>query len=308
MMAGKLFDKEAQAAAISAPNSQTIGLLEAVSNPDPKAGKTADITIVDDSALQAETGPLGTAADIDTYAPKSDQISVYVVRQGDSLSAIAQMFNVSVNTIVWANELPSRTIAPGDTLVILPVTGLRYKVKSGDTLKSIAAKFKADIDDIADFNGFTGTQALAIGEEIIIPDGEIEAVAPVKPSTKPASALSSIAGYFIRPLARGVLTQGVHGHNGVDLAASIGEPILAAARGTIIVSKSGGYNGGYGTYLVIAHPNGTQTLYAHNSKNAVKQGDFVERGQIIGYVGNSGKSTGPHLHFEVRGARNPFGK
>jgi murein DD-endopeptidase MepM/ murein hydrolase activator NlpD len=67
-----------------------------------------------------------------------------------------------------------------------------------------------------------------------------------------------------------------------------------------------GWNGGYGKYIVISHPNGTQTLYAHNLENYVSVGDAVVRGQIIGSVGSTGKSTGPHLHFEVRGAKNPF--
>ena len=104
----------------------------------------------------------------------------------------------------------------------------------------------------------------------------------------------------------GPRTQGLHGYNGVDLASPSGTLIRAAASGDVIVSKSSGWNGGYGLYAVIRHNNGTQTLYAHNSLNLVTVGEHVVRGQIIGRVGSTGKSTGPHLHFEVRGARNPF--
>ncbi len=90
------------------------------------------------------------------------------------------------------------------------------------------------------------------------------------------------------------------------MAASAGAPIRAAAAGEVIVSKTGGWNGGYGNYIVIKHANGTQTLYAHNSSNAVSAGASVAQGEVIGYVGNTGRSTGSHLHFEVRGAKNPF--
>ncbi len=101
-------------------------------------------------------------------------------------------------------------------------------------------------------------------------------------------------------------TQGIHGYNGVDLGASVGAPVRAAAGGTVMLSRSGGYNGGYGNYIVIKHPNGSQTLYAHLSSNAVAAGQVVTQGQTIGAVGNTGRSTGPHLHFEVRGGKNPF--
>jgi murein DD-endopeptidase MepM/ murein hydrolase activator NlpD len=103
-----------------------------------------------------------------------------------------------------------------------------------------------------------------------------------------------------------VRTQGIHGYNGVDLAAGVGTPILAAAGGEVIVAKGSGWNGGYGNYVVIKHPNGTQTLYAHMSSTAISSGAQVSGGEVIGYVGNTGRSTGSHLHFEVRGAKNPF--
>ena len=117
-----------------------------------------------------------------------------------------------------------------------------------------------------------------------------------------ASAVIS-SGYYIRPIVGGRRSQGLHGRNAVDFAAPTGTPILASAAGTVVFS---GRNGGYGNLIVIEHNNGTQTAYAHNSKNLVKQGDVVEQGDIIGRVGSTGKSTGPHVHFEIRGAKNPF--
>lgn len=92
----------------------------------------------------------------------------------------------------------------------------------------------------------------------------------------------------------------------MDLAAKTGVAIRAAASGTVIVSRASGWNSGYGSYVVIDHGNGTQTLYAHMSRNVTVAGSTVTQGDVIGYVGSTGLSTGPHLHFEVRGAKNPF--
>jgi murein DD-endopeptidase MepM/ murein hydrolase activator NlpD len=98
----------------------------------------------------------------------------------------------------------------------------------------------------------------------------------------------------------------LHGYNGVDIAAPVGTSIFAAAEGTVIVAASSGWNSGYGNYVVISHPNGTQTVYGHASKVMVSVGEHVSKGQLIASVGSTGKSTGPHLHVEVRGAANPF--
>ena len=147
-----------------------------------------------------------------------------------------------------------------------------------------------------------------MGSEIIIPDGEI--YIPTTSSGSGASSskpnLKDASNFFARPISGGKRTQGIHGYNAVDIAAPVGTEIRAAAKGEVIISRSGGWNGGYGNYIVIKHSNGTQTLYAHNSKNFVSVGDVVEQGEAIGAVGSTGKSTGSHLHFEVRGAKNPF--
>lgn len=293
-------------------NSQTVPLLQAVSTPDPTVKDSGDIAIVGNSALAAESGPMGTAADVANDMPSTDQISIYIVRKGDTISNIAKMFGVSSSTILWANNLSKgQALTEGQTLVILPVTGVKYTIKKGDTLKSIAKKFSADVDDIGKFNGITGSSLLAIGDEIIIPDGEITTSASSSSSKGtfekviPGSSGPAYAGYYIKPIPCR-LTQGAHGHNGIDLSCGkIGTPIVAAASGKVIISSVGGWGGGYGSFVVISHLNGTQTLYGHMSRVVARSGDVVKQGQIIGYVGNTGKSTGPHLHFEVRGAKNP---
>jgi murein DD-endopeptidase MepM/ murein hydrolase activator NlpD len=92
----------------------------------------------------------------------------------------------------------------------------------------------------------------------------------------------------------------------VDYGMPVGSPIYASAAGKVLIAKGSGWNGGYGDYIVIEHANGTQTVYGHMSTLAVSVGQSVVQGQLIGYSGNTGKSTGPHLHFEIRGAKNPF--
>ncbi|MDP3646216.1 MAG: peptidoglycan DD-metalloendopeptidase family protein [bacterium] len=291
-------------------NLQTMPLLRPAMNIDPSAARGGgDITIVDDSALMPEEGPSGTIADIEK--PKDATISVYVVHAGDTLNGIAKMFKVSPNTILWANDLPrSAKLQIGQMLTILPVTGIKYTVKKGDTLASIAKKYGGDVAEITSFNGLDG--ALVVGEEIIIPDGEI--ATPVTSSVGTArahgvgpSGTFEQIGYYLRPIVGGRKSQGIHGYNGVDLAAPVGSPILASAEGNVIVAKQGGWNGGYGNYVVIQHGNGSQTLYSHESRVIVGVGQYVMQGQVIGYVGATGKATGPHVHFEIRnGIRNPF--
>ena len=111
------------------------------------------------------------------------------------------------------------------------------------------------------------------------------------------------SGFFVRPVS-GILTQSLHGDNAVDIGAPIGTPVYAAGDGVVLIARSGSWNGGYGNYVVIKHPNGVQTVYGHLSQILVSQGEEVGRGNLIGKVGNTGRSTGPHLHFEMRGMAN----
>jgi len=297
---------------------QTMPLARPASNIDPSPAQGGgDLTIVGDSALVPDEGPVGTVADLER--PRNSQISIYVVKQGDTISGIAKLFDVSVNTIRWANNLaPGAPLKVGDTLTILPVSGITYTVKKGDTIASIAKTFKADADEIVNYNELG--EVLTPGKVITIPDAEVpipvvtRPAKPQKPRTNtphdvgPIGTLAENA-YYAAPLARYTLTQGLHGFNGVDMGNSIGTPIMASADGEVIVARQGGWNGGYGNYVVIQHDNGSQTLYAHQSRIVVGVGENVVQGQVIGYVGNTGRSTGPHLHFEVRnGPRNPFAR
>ena len=125
--------------------------------------------------------------------------------------------------------------------------------------------------------------------------------------------IKDVAGYFINPVPTGRKTQGLHGpgHRGIDIGAPTGSPIYASASGKVLAVKTGcklgqtRCGGGYGNMVIVQHPNGTKTLYAHMSKVGTYNGAQVKRGEIIGYVGSTGKSTGPHIHFEVFYAKNP---
>jgi LysM repeat protein len=313
-------------AASGSYNSQTVPILASAVNLDPSPSIGGGDITVEGAALLPQAGPEGTAADI-ANAPQNASISVYTVHAGDTLATIAQMFGVTVNTIVWANDIKGGVVHEGDQLIILPVTGVQYTVKAGDTLESIAKAYNADANEIAQYNGLDASAALTPGSSLIIPNGE---VAPRSSSSsggtkhsKPANAGSgkaagafepylggsgpSIPGYYSWPVAGGVITQGLHGWNAVDIGAPTGTSIYAAAAGTVIVAKqNGAYNGGYGNYVVVAHPNGTQTLYGHMSRVLTTVGAHVTSGEVIGKVGETGWATGPHLHFEVRGAANPF--
>jgi len=300
----KAFRGTADAASLTFESVQSIPLPRPAMNIDPNPAKGGgEVRIEDESAARAG-GFLG-----ETVVPQKDAISIYVIREGDTLSQIAEMFGVSINTIVWANDIRG-PIKPGQMLTILPTSGVRYTVQKGDTIDSIAKEFKGDAGEIAQFNGIVG--ALSAGENIIIPNGQ-EMVEPEPVRTASVSAPSksspSYAGYYTNPLPGGTRTQGIHGTNGVDLAVPNASrpPIVAAAGGEVIIALEGGWNGGYGSYVVVRHDNGSQTLYAHMSSVSVGKGQAVNQGQVIGYVGNTGRSSGPHLHFEIRGGgRNPF--
>lgn len=286
-------------------NSQTCRLLEAPLNINPTGTGGAEIAIVDSTALEA--GRIGGETFVELGESGTGQIRIHIVRQGETLGEIAEMFGVSTNTIIWANDLRNTSIQEGQELLILPISGVRHIIKSGDTLQSIAKSYKANLDDILSYNDLSTGSKIKIGDVIIIPNGIIGASANIKSSlTQISSSLPTYSGYYLRPITGGRKSQGIHGYNAVDLAAPAGTPIMASAEGVVIIAKTSGYNGGYGLYVAIKHLNGTQTLYAHMSRVNVSVGQYVDQGEIIGAVGDTGRSTGAHLHFEVRGARNPF--
>lgn len=324
-------------------NSQTVTLLQAnVSSAsilqdgkdrqkdDKKTDKidpNATVNIVSDNAILPATGPMGVLDGTAVDSSSLDPI-FYVVREGDTVSSIAKMLGVSDNTILWANDMKKGDkLVVGDVLFILPFDGRVHKVSKGQTLQSIAKLYEGvDVNDIITYNdGLTIDSKLAVGDELMIPGGNMADEGGDKPAPNLESAsardqnyyathpLQNLVGYFINPVPTGHKTQGLHGpgKRGIDIGAPRGTLIYASASGTVIIVKNSCVEGqkrcggGYGNYVVMQHPNGTKTLYGHMSKVLVYVGKKVEQGEIIGYVGSTGKSTGPHIHAEVFYARNP---
>lgn len=262
------------------------------------------------------TGSQDTRTSI-SEKPRSEIIE-YKVESGDTLSSIAQKFGISTDTIKWANDLTSDSIKPGQTLKILPVTGIAYTVKSGDTIESVAKKFSAEQQPILDFpfNDIPDDLSLKVGQLLIVPDGTPPQAPAPKPRPQytaqgPSSQAYSAPGgaQFIWPTT-GILTQYFSWyHPGIDVADRSAPGIAALDGGTVIVA---GWvdNTGYGNRVVIDHGNGYTSLYAHMSNIYVSVGQVVSRGQLIGQMGSTGRSTGTHLHLEIRYkgvALNPLG-
>jgi len=241
--------------------------------------------------------------------PRSETID-YQVKGGDTLSSIAQDKGVSVDTIKWANNLTSDVVKPGDTLKILPVSGVSVTVKAGDTLESLAKKYQADSQAILDFpfNDVPDDFKLQAGQTLVIPDGTPpEVAAPPKPKITSPQFLAQgtsptfsapAGGNFIWPtVAQGISTYFAWWHPGIDLPNRSAPPIQAAAGG--VITYAGWDNTGYGNRVDIDHGNGYTTRYAHMSNIYVGDGQRVSVGQVIGQMGSTGRSTGTHLHFEI---------
>lgn len=248
---------------------------------------------------------------------KPNKIVEYTVQPGDVLSFIASDFGVSTESIIWANNLTNiDDLSLGQILRIPPVSGVIHKVKKGDTVSSIAAKYSAESSRITSFNGLEDGSILIAGKDMVIPNGVPPKHTPpptiaksksVSKGSKPFAYLVNLGDYFKIP-ATGSNWGVIHGRNGVDVANSCGTPVQASADGVVEIAFSSGWNGGFGNYIKIVHPNGTETLYAHLSKLLITKGATVTKGQGIGLMGTTGRSTGCHLHFEVHGARNPLAK
>lgn len=262
-----------------------------------------------------------------TVQPR-ESATAYVVQQGDTVSTIAQQFNVSVSTILWENDLSAYSlIRPGDTLTILPTSGITHNVSKGESLTSIASRYGISLDQILAANKLAESSQINIGQKLLIPGGRKIAYAAYKPKTysglsiiedlvekapiiskfsKPKSSKSS-GNRMAWPTAGHRITQYYSWrHHGVDIANKIGTPIYAADAGVI---EYAGWGSGYGNQIIVNHGGGKKTRYAHLSRFYVKKGESVSKGEAIGAMGSTGWSTGSHLHFEVMidgGKYNPL--
>ena len=265
------------------------------------------------------SGQTGNTKTFVSQKPRSENVE-YKVESGDTLSSIAKKFDVSQDTIKWANDLLNENqLKPGQTLKILPVSGVSHIVKSGDSLESVAKKYSANSQAIVDFpfNDVPDDFSLKVGQLLIIPDGSPPEIKAPKPKPQPqflaqgpgSPAFSAPYGaQFIWP-AGGQLTQYFAWyHPGIDIA-NRSAPGIAASDGGVVTVAGWPDGYGYGNRVVVDHGNGYTSLYAHLSNIYVSVGETVSRGQLIGQMGSTGRSTGIHLHLEIHykgAALNPL--
>jgi len=276
--------------------------------------ESPDLLLIQKNSLIACSSPvfiegrsLGILGDFDNEpsSVEREEIIEYTIKAGDDLISIASQFGISLNTLLWANDLTANSkIRAGESLIILPVSGVLYYVEDGDTVSELALRFKADAKKIIAFNRLAENGEIMRGDILVIPDGIMPISRPVAGQTLSIPLPSS---YFLLPVPSSYrMTQGLHWYNAIDFSnGTCGGPIFAAAGGKI---QKIGWSRVAGNFIRILHPNNVVTFYGHLSRAAVASGDEVSQGQIIGYIGTTGYSTGCHLHFAVYGAKNPFAK
>lgn len=295
----------------------------------------ANIPLADTSvpgAIALQPGAEDSGLPGQPKAEKRTATETYIVQEGDVIGKIAADFGVNVGTILWANGLTTRsTIRPGQSLKIPPVSGVLHTVKSNDTLSSIAKRYDASIDDIREANQLGLDSVLTLGEELVVPGGTPPTLsAPIASAPNnirnnvPISTISGKAYDLYQEVTgssdnrakpddkteesgtsrllwptdfRQINQYFGWSHTGIDIHGRYNNAIYAAEDG--VVETAGWNSGGYGLMVLINHGGGLKTRYAHASKLYVTAGQQVKRGEALAMVGTTGRSTGPHLHFEV---------
>lgn len=264
----------------------------------------AGSVVISNTLTAAAVAPADAAA----YAlwPARNDPVPYPVQPGDNPTTIAQKFGLDLSTIIWANgtlEANPELLSVGQTLLIPALDGVLHTVKAGDTLNSLATLYKVDASLIAWFPGNHLPNAdapLQVGQLLMVPGGRKPYVAPPPaPAPPPRAAQQSTSnrGYFVWPTG-GRISQASHAyHIALDIAAPMNTPIYASASGTIVYA--GWDDSGYGYTILIDHGNRWRTRYAHLSGMYFETGDWVNQGELIALMGSTGRSTGPHLHFEI---------
>jgi len=252
----------------------------------------------------------------DMTVTKREKIIEYTVEGGDVVSTIAEKFDINTQTLLEENNLSYYSIIkPGQVLMILPTDGVSHIVKNGDTIQSIAKLYSAETDQIIKYNKIPN-ETIFIDQQLIVPGGSKPRPAtPITTSSRLASVskifspvTSSPSAGMLWPTSARRISQYYHWrHTGLDIDGDTGDHIWASESGTVTLSTCTRW--GYGCYVIVNHGGGKETLYAHFIKLFVKKGQRVDKGQVLGEMGSTGRSTGSHLHYEVRinGARlNPL--
>jgi len=228
------------------------------------------------------------------------KVRIHTVQEGETLGGIAEKYMIDVDTLQAANDNLSENIHQGDQVVILPSRGMLHTADMGDTLWSIANVYGVGVDTIKTANHKTGDE-LTIGEKIFIPGGKKPQNNERQLARADNPVSRSVGERFALPTV-GELTSSFgyrwgRLHEGIDLANDVGTKIRAARAGRVVYA---GWYSGYGYTVMIEHDQGYTTLYGHLSEAVVQNEQYVKGSQVIAYMGNTGNSTGSHLHFEVR--------
>ena len=279
-----------------------VGGLETTAEPEYEENLSSLLADVENDIALADAAE--DSALTEAVLPESDSIityQTYRVKSGDMIGFIADAFDVTQDTIISVNNIKqSRLIQPGQYLKIPSMPGIIYTVKkNGETAATIAEKYKVNAEKTALANNVSLDTELKAGTSLFVPEAELDWATRQEINgdlfKKPLHArywLSSNYGWRNSPFNAGSRTF----HGGIDMAVSQGTPIYAALDGTVTAV---GYNATYGNYVIITHHSGYKTLYGHMKSTACRKGNFVYTNTVIGYVGSTGMSTGPHLHFTV---------
>lgn len=224
------------------------------------------------------------------------QLRSYTVSSRDSLASVAKRFGIRQDTVISLNGLKSsQSFRSGVTLRIPNMDGVSHTVRSGDSLKGLAKRYGVEVTKIADANNLD-TASLKVGQNLFIPGAKLSSstisnfygarvIWPLR------GRISSPFGYRSNPFS-GARTF----HSAVDIVARRGTPVKAAMDGRV---ADAGYNSVFGKYVILSHSDGYQTLYAHLDEIYVRAGQNVNQSVSLGKSGNTGQSTGPHLHFSL---------
>ncbi len=302
----------------------------------------SDSSKVYDTLDEVRTRQMRVAAVNEKVVPL--KVAAYVVTQGDSLWSISNTQNIELDTLIGSNTFKSSArLRPGAVLRIPNQDGIFYKMKKGETIETVCKRYGVKLAKLKLVNAEVDTKALKDGDEIFLPGAKPEGLVEVAKITdtnlkaksqnskkqntkntvtfetnsnsnsnqdKKSSGLSGgryswpVMGRINSPFGwrRHPITKRQDFHTGIDIKSDRNTPIKGAASGKVVYS---GWMGGYGKVIVIEHNNGQSTLYAHCSTLLVGKGANVSGGQFIARVGTTGRSTGPHLHFEVRNGNSP---
>lgn len=241
--------------------------------------------------------PISTSKTISTES----KVKYYEIKKGDTLWDISRKYQVDLDTLMVMNNLNKNSVLSIGQTIKVPYNRARiHTIAKGETMWDISRKYEVDVSQIIRANPTKNPNALKIGDKLEIPDST-NSSRLVLAYNEPSRSVANIKSQFMWPIVGTITSR--YGwrasgfHHGVDIAGDVGDPVKAAAAGKVVFAD---YRAVYGRTVILQHPDGHETWYAHLQNISVKLGSQVAKGQVIGTVGTTGRTTGPHLHFEVK--------